>query len=167
MGLPSPCLPCPVHPSPSSCNAIHPGSPTPELLDASLESPAKPQTTTSTAGLVFGDLFPHVPLKCDTSSTVTCSSCVCEMVEIRGKRAGSKASPAGGPRRLSWQAVSFLRPHSGTRDALGEGQILRSQLHPSFLRTWPSLRPSVLKVDIPAQKPCAQNTMHFERHGRL
>lgn len=166
MGLPFLCLPCPVHHSPPSCNAIHPGPPTPELLDTSLESPAKPQTTTSTAGLVFGALFPHVPLKCDTS-TVTCSSCACEMVEIRGRRAGSKASPAGGPRRLSWRAVSFLRPLSGARDAPGEGQILRSQLHPAFLRTWPSLRPPVLKVDIPAQKPCARNTMRFKRHGRL
>lgn len=110
MGLPFPCLPCPVHPSPSSCNAIHPGPPTPELLDTSLESPAKPQTTASTAGLVFGVLFPHVPLKCDPSSTVTCSSCAYEMVEIRGKRAGSKASPAGGPRRLSWHGCLLPPP---------------------------------------------------------
>lgn len=126
----------------------------PELLDTSLESPAEPQTTTSTAGLVFGVLFPHIPLKCDPSSTVTCSSCVCEMVEIRGKRAGSEVSPAGGHAAFLGRAVSFC-PHSCTHDAPDEGQILPSQLHPSFLRTWSSLRPSVLKVDIPAQELCA------------
>ena len=43
---------------------------------------------------------PHIPLRCDPSSTVACPSCACEMVEIRGKRAGGKVSPAGGPRHL-------------------------------------------------------------------
>lgn len=69
---PSPALPAPsVLPHPLAMPFIPP----PELLDTSLEPPAEPQTTASTAGLVFGVLFPHIPLKCDPSSTVTCSSC--------------------------------------------------------------------------------------------